>query len=167
MPYRANIKKIEGLYGSKNSSVKAKLNRYCSTRFQDLEETFDTKVPLSAMLSDFFQGKSLNSDYAYLYWYMLEQMCDYFGNGLPNQHWYPSEVAELENIEILSHYTIGHHFLPAPDDFPAVYVCQQEQFDQFMKEAVSAITNKSQLRELKRWISFAKAENSDLIMFYY
>ncbi|ARS42233.1 hypothetical protein CA265_22260 [Sphingobacteriaceae bacterium GW460-11-11-14-LB5] len=144
--YLCEAIKIKELYASKNQASFEKLSRALSEELNgldnDFEDEIDSRKNAKEILRDFINGEVRFPDLAFMYGYVYEKICEYYGelisppSGDFSTAYYWSLNKETYKIFVP---------IPTPEDFPEIY----------------SISTSELLNESYRFLSGPKRENID------
>ena len=175
MPYLANVDQIDSLFGRDDLRSKFISDNYSLVDRKDTELfTYDREcddeeeLTFFGAVSDYFRGQLNFVDEGWVYWYVYELLVKAkYGDIMTNDEWYPADVRNLTMLKSLKIFSLGHKTLPNPDDYPIVYVCNNDSLDEFHKEIKHEISDIKQRRQAQDWILKAKDKGTDLVLFNY
>lgn len=174
MPYRINISKIEGLYGTQNTELKTNIIQACSSEFNRLDEDFETEdgwLESRTIMEAFLNGALEKIEYnSAKHWYIVELLIRGFGQDLDNGSWYPANIDPLYGLSEFRMYLIekqGKINLKSPDDFPVVFTIENGNLDEALNSIKTNYSDSGQVNEFVSWVREAKDQDQDLVLYYY
>lgn len=174
--YLTDSTEIKKVYGSKNKALLATLLEHFSDELDTLNEDFkndlDKNENAQEILKDIINGEIRFPEIAFMYGYVYEKICDYYG-----------ELVLPPNDELSTGYywdvpkQTYKAFIPIPfsDDFPEVFSIQhtdlktnKERFlALFDREDVDEETFRIEKEDFEFIFNQAMEENKDLVFFLY
>ncbi|MCX8534239.1 DUF7691 family protein [Chryseobacterium luquanense] len=176
--YVTDSANIKNLYGSKDQEILTSLLNELSDSLDELNDDFDFDDNLNeeknsqAVLTDIINGEIRFPELAYLYGYVYEKLCEYFG-----------EIVDSPNDEFSTNYyweipkETYKAFIPIPfsSDFPEVYSIYaadlQTEKSKFLalteRKGVDSDYLKTEKEDFEFAFNKAIKENKDLVFFLY
>ncbi len=169
--YLVESAKIKQLYGSKDKVLLSTLLEKFEDKLEDLNATFCDDA--QKILADIINGEVRFPELAFMYGYVYEFLCEYFGKKIfpPNEEYSSFYYWSIPNKETYK------AFIPIPfsDDFPEIYNIAETDLEMEKQNflSVSQIDgiNEEDLQIEKESFEFAfdKAleQKKDLVFFLY
>lgn len=171
MPYRVSLSRLSTRFGNTNNSKRSKIRRICLKDANDVDELdSNPDAPLfKDIVENMLDAKIDHPEYGYKYWYALRGFIESIGQFLMNNHWYPASADVFWKMEAFKLYDIDAPMeIPAPNDFPTVFVLRGENMtDDLIENLKAEIAEEDQFRQTSFWIQESKRYKQDLILFYH
>jgi hypothetical protein len=166
--YLTDAKKVSSIYGSKDQSVLNELLASLKEDLEDLDNSFPDEINphknAAEVLKDIVSGKVSFRDIPFMYGYVYEKICEYFGK----------QIYVAENIWELEEQSA---FIPIPfsDDFPYIISIEKTQLkDKKRKfcslqegEGIGDSDYEEEMEDLKYIMDEAIEQNMDLLICVY
>ncbi len=165
------MKRVEEAFGCaiQNPKLFSRLQAGIKGEITRLNQTFDT-LQFDPFFEDLFTGVIHNKNAGEKYWYAIESLVRHFGTLLSNEAWShsrSSDIGPIYDIEEFRMYLFTTTpRIPSPDDFPVVFVVEHKNIE-LCEEKSLVIRDEDKRNELIDWLTSAKENAEDLILFYY
>ena len=195
-----DLGQVSGAFGSRNEWLVRDLVETFGREFAQFDEMaadfaedneLAEAVTIEAALTQIVMGEAYNEKLGFMYGYVLEFLCRYFGDWLPNECWSgmpsPSDWARtvdrgLENAGVAaSMLRVENHLMnrgppiaiPQIDDFPGIGYLKLDEVKAAQKSLaqanLAAIKNNEVLeaiQDVQSWLRICADSGRDLICFY-
>lgn len=174
--YLTDASAIKRLYGCKNEALLSTLSAALEEELDDLNDAFETQtagaINAQAILKDFINGETRFQETAFLYGYVYEKLCQYYGEEVvpPNDEFSPNYYWAVPKQTYKS-------FIPIPfsSDFPELYSItvnelhtEQKRFLALtQREGADEAYLKMEQEDFAFAFEQAIAANKDLVFFLY
>lgn len=175
MSYLTDAEKVKSFYGSKDAAALEELYKALQEDFESLDDFFDGSSegwqPAREILTDIINGEIRFPKLGYMYSYVYEQLCAYFGGQVfpPGEEYSTVYYYEIEKQPTA--------FIPIPfsNDFPEVYSISKDKLatekERFLQVQKIDGINDAGLQMEKDDFAFifdkAIAEQKDLLFMLY
>lgn len=134
--YLTDAKKIRDTFGCKDAQLHTLLLKQLSANLQELNDDFEDEIDdeknFQAVLADFINGEIRFPDDGFMYGYVYEQICGYYGELAVQE----LSVPYMESVPQITHKTFVP--IPEPEDFPGIYSIAKEDLLKEKKSFLSA-----------------------------
>lgn len=174
--YLTNANAIKQLYGSKDNYQLTTLFKKMADDLDELDTYFADEISndknAREVLKDITNGETRFSELAFMYGYVYEKLCKYYGKHIlpPNDEYSTNYYCEIPK-------DVYKSFIPIPfsDDFPEMYSISIDEL-RLEKERFLALTTRegvddeyleSEKKDFEFIFDKAIKENKDLVFFLY
>jgi hypothetical protein len=172
LPYSIEIGKVEAVFGYEDPEMKTHILSVSKERLDEMQEEDSDGTSYTDILTDYLDGEIRHADEAHKYWYVIEMLCDGFGEMMDNDEWLPADLPEYfwETDYVFPFgIEVGGEDMefPTPDDFPVCFIVLNEDLGKVKEDAASLGLENEQLVQLQGWCDTCVNEGTDLVLFYY
>jgi len=176
--YSVEAEKVKAEFGSKDQNLYKKLKKVFKDDLAGLDEWFedeleelDKPIKTENLLQEIIEGKIDHPKLSFLYGYIYELLCQFYGSALRPPH-------DLLAVQYLEYVFEEYSFfinIPKPDDFPHIISLEQKQFEKaklaMLGIALEGIRRDNSLDEwqedVKYIFQYCSEKKQELVLFNY
>jgi hypothetical protein len=190
-PIAVRLSQVNQAFGAGDDLLSRLILERFAHRFErDRTDPDDEDEPtLKQALHEIIDGTPLRKNYGHKYAYILEMLCQHYGQFLPNQNFtaMDSDWAETVDLGLTTagvpeeQLRLNNHLMcrgspiriPEPDDFPSIGYLREAEISPALGALETANFSRFDLdvqeavKEVRGWLEVCSRAGCDLVCFYY